>query len=593
MKVLSRLSSLLLCGIAMSAAAQNKFVHIYQSDLNTQTTQELVGYDKNGKPVYTTKTVNLGKFVSYPYQMVDSVSFLAPANGTPTLRLHHHMTGNSSVRTFKGENITKWSIGPDVPKFRITTDPALDEVESRTEYLPGTLTIDGNGVFEDFTGDIQIRGRGNSTWQYAKKAYRIKLPEKTKLCGYRKAKNYVLLANHIDLSFMRNEAACLVTQYSGAPYPTHATPVDVYFNGTYKGSYMLIEKVGINNGSVNIPKEQEAETCMFQLDVSYDEELRAKTPIFKLPLMHKDPDAPEDKAEAQAWYDEWCQDFYKMEQAVASGKNLGDYIDYTSLAQYLLVYNLTCNQEICHPKSIYMYKTRGGKYNFGPAWDFDWAFGYYPTYKYESDDQMSQDEEKKLYNEVVDYATKEFGYENWGFFTYKGVEYMWGGYGWIYIKQANGQWGVWNVGNTVNYLPSYANYLLGVGDNTGRYTGDKEIGNGGEFFLSMIIDNPEFMTAYESVWEEFESHLDEFWADFDAYAQTLEPSAARNHTVWENSYNTAVDSEFNSVIDGRYTGAIRQLRLWIEKRLEIMGDASKNYGLYDPKTTYKRGSITK
>ena len=40
---------------------------------------------------------------------------------------------------------------------------------------------------------------------------------------------------------------------------------------------------------------------------------------------------------------------------------------------------LTDNEEINHPKSTYIYKKKGGKYNMGPIWDFDWAFGYQGT----------------------------------------------------------------------------------------------------------------------------------------------------------------------------------------------------------------------
>jgi hypothetical protein len=34
------------------------------------------------------------------------------------------------------------------------------------------------------------------------------------------------------------------------------------------------------------------------------------------------------------------------------------------------------NYEIHQPKSLYLYKTKGGKYHMGPAWDFDWAYGF-------------------------------------------------------------------------------------------------------------------------------------------------------------------------------------------------------------------------
>ena len=37
---------------------------------------------------------------------------------------------------------------------------------------------------------------------------------------------------------------------------------------------------------------------------------------------------------------------------------------------------LTGNEEINHPKSIFMHKAKTGKFSVGPLWDFDWAYGY-------------------------------------------------------------------------------------------------------------------------------------------------------------------------------------------------------------------------
>ncbi|MDE5843307.1 MAG: CotH kinase family protein [Muribaculaceae bacterium] len=56
-----------------------------------------------------------------------------------------------------------------------------------------------------------------------------------------------------------------------------------------------------------------------------------------------------------------------------------DVFDLESVAKYLLLYQITLNNEIGQPKSIYLHKHSlddGEKYYLGPAWDFDLAFNY-------------------------------------------------------------------------------------------------------------------------------------------------------------------------------------------------------------------------
>src|SRR5690606_11276509 len=53
-----------------------------------------------------------------------------------------------------------------------------------------------------------------------------------------------------------------------------------------------------------------------------------------------------------------------------------NYFDDESFVNYMLIYKLTQNREINHPKSVYINKLPEGKYRMGIIWDFDWAFGY-------------------------------------------------------------------------------------------------------------------------------------------------------------------------------------------------------------------------
>jgi len=68
-----------------------------------------------------------------------------------------------------------------------------------------------------------------------------------------------------------------------------------------------------------------------------------------------------------------------VRSAVITGR-IVDYIDEDALINYMIVIMLADNEEINHPKSIFMYKPKNGKYMMGPLWDFDWCFGFESNY---------------------------------------------------------------------------------------------------------------------------------------------------------------------------------------------------------------------
>ena len=90
-----------------------------------------------------------------------------------------------------------------------------------------------------------------------------------------------------------------------------------------------------------------------------------------------------EKALATPIFNEMESDFNALEGLIFDesfpNNNYLDYFDAAAFVNYLIVYTLTDNEEINHPKSTYIYKKKDGKYNMGPIWDFDWAFGYEGT----------------------------------------------------------------------------------------------------------------------------------------------------------------------------------------------------------------------
>ena len=262
-----------------------------------------------------------------------------------------------------------------IPELTITTtDPSIVEIPSKDYYLEGTLAVNGRGGYEDYTGKTEVKGRGNSTWGYPKKPYRLKLNKKAEICGLGKAKNYVLLANHLDPTLMLNSVAFKIGRLLELPFTNHAIPVDVVLNGIYKGSYLLTEQIEVKENRVDL---DENNSVMWELDSYWDDEPKFKSTAFNLPVMVKDPDLTTEQ------FEYWKKDFNAFTTQFAKepleGNSYVDMIDIESVAKFLITFNLVHNMEINHPKSVFLHKEGNGKYVMGPIWDFDWAYDYEGT----------------------------------------------------------------------------------------------------------------------------------------------------------------------------------------------------------------------
>ena len=262
-----------------------------------------------------------------------------------------------------------------IPELTITTtDPSIAEIPSKDYYLEGTLAVNGRGGYEDYTGKTEVKGRGNSTWGYPKKPYRLKLNKKAEICGLGKAKNYVLLANHLDPTLMLNSVAFKIGRLLELPFTNHAIPVDVVLNGIYKGSYLLTEQIEVKENRVDL---DENNSVMWELDSYWDDEPKFKSTAFNLPVMVKDPDLTTEQ------FEYWKKDFNAFTTQFAKepleGNSYVDMIDIESVAKFLITFNLVHNMEINHPKSVFLHQEGNGKSVMGPIWDFDWAYDYEGT----------------------------------------------------------------------------------------------------------------------------------------------------------------------------------------------------------------------
>ena len=264
---------------------------------------------------------------------------------------------------------------PNGASIPLKTQDWLGETKIKIYRTDGTVDFECT--------DANIRIRGNSTSNYPKKPYALKLEKKASLLGMSKHKRWALLANWMDRTLIRNSTAFFLAKQTGLAWTPSGEFVEVMLNGKHIGNYFLCEQIKIDENRVNInemaPTDVEGDAItggyLLELDVNYDEVNKFKSEKKNLPYMIKEPDE-DDLNQAQFDYIvDYVNRFERMlylDAAFQAGK-FREYIDEDSFIDQWFVFELTQNSEIGHPKSCYMYKDKGGKMFAGPVWDFDWG----------------------------------------------------------------------------------------------------------------------------------------------------------------------------------------------------------------------------
>ena len=271
-------------------------------------------------------------------------------------------------------------------------------VASKDTYVPGTVRIQGVGDWEGLaeTG-CEIRGRGNTTWYWPKKPYLLKLNEKQHIFGMHKHKRWVLLANFMDRTLMRNLVSMKVASMTRLAWTPGCVPVELVLNGRHMGSYLLIEQVRVDNHRVAVtemtPEDNAGDAVtggyLLELDFHYDNPVQWIDPNGHnqqwgngIPFGVKYPDSEEITLQQLAYIKNYVaeaantlygKDFLNPETGYAK------YIDVDSFIDYWIVFEVMGNHELGNPGSVFMHKDRGGKLVAGPCWDFDWGVLSYNT----------------------------------------------------------------------------------------------------------------------------------------------------------------------------------------------------------------------
>ncbi len=274
----------------------------------------------------------------------------------------------------------------NIPVVRIKTDNNAPIVDKKN-YVKGTITIsDPECLYSDeavFEARMGIRGRGNSTWGWEKKPWKVKLDEKASVLGMPADKEWAMLANHSDKTLIRNITAMKISEICGFSWTPRMVSVEVYLNDEYQGVYNFCEHKKVSEDRVNIDVVSGTDNSgdavtggyYFEIEQNMDETTCWETSM-KVPMMFSDPEVP--TAEQLEYVKKYFDDF----EAALHSPDLADpetgyakYVDVESFIHFYFIQELTKNVDGNFRKSSFLTKERGKKLEMYHVWDFDLTLG--------------------------------------------------------------------------------------------------------------------------------------------------------------------------------------------------------------------------
>ena len=341
------------------------------------------------------------------------------ADGSYTIGIAVGENRPISVKILKSENIPSMFITSDIPT------QGRDYVDSsKNNETTAQMTMkEANGTIL-YNGDLtQLKARGNSTFaHYEKKSYQIKLGAKSDLIGQdQKVKTWVLLANYGDATLMHDKFFKDLASQMKMPYVAGCNWVNLWYDGEYRGVYLISEKNSVGSTGVDITDMEDAYSALnpeygtsmqfgqgvnqYGQSYAYTKGLTDPENItggYLIELNHKAWDevngfktkqgvafnvkSPEWASDAAMKYiSEYYQEFEDAVYATdnkgkytgynaQTGKYFYEYVDMDSLVKVFLLQELALNPD-GFISSMYFYKDADGLMYAGPIWDQDMTLG--------------------------------------------------------------------------------------------------------------------------------------------------------------------------------------------------------------------------
>jgi hypothetical protein len=276
--------------------------------------------------------------------------------------------------------------------------------------IDGTMGIIYNGEnqlnqlsdpFNEFYGQIAIEKRGSSSNTFPMKSYGLETrgPDSVNynvsLFDWPSDNDWILYAPYTDKSLIRNVLTYDLGRQMGQ-YAPRTKLCEVILNGSYIGVYVLMERIKINPGRVNVDPLNYTDTLNNQLTGGYiikvDKTTSGGVIAWTSPFTAQAPSTgpiyyqmhDPDISELHPLQLNYIHDYVDNWETALKGVNFANpqigfraFSDELSFIDYMLINELAKNVD-GYRISTFLHKKRvseGGKIHAGPLWDFNLGWG--------------------------------------------------------------------------------------------------------------------------------------------------------------------------------------------------------------------------
>ncbi len=243
-----------------------------------------------------------------------------------------------------------------------------------------------------FQSDARFRIRGNSSRNFSKKSYLLKLVDQEgkenpqPVMGMSAHDQWALYGPFLDKTLMRNYMWMnLSAEVMG--YAPNVRYCEVILNGSYQGLYLMMETIAKGEGRVDLNTYDEGKPYTEYIvrvdkenhdlrDLNTFSNYTLRTVVGAeeqsvLSIVY--PGKQKLNEEICAWIE---RDFSRFEKTLYSSdytdpiRGYQRYIDVDSFVDYYVLQEFLCNNDMCS-RSTYLYKDRLNKIHMGPVWDYN------------------------------------------------------------------------------------------------------------------------------------------------------------------------------------------------------------------------------
>ena len=327
--------------------------------------------------------------------------------------------GSYEVQVMFSENVASVYLCSDDPA-EFGREWVEDSGRKRNKATGRMVMQNANGHIV-YNGELdQIKGRGNSTWESIKKPYQIKISPSANLLETggttNIARTWVLLSNYYDNTVLRNVLALNAGRVLGMESNIESRWVDLYYDAEYRGSYLLTEKVEINDGRVDVadlekvneeinvypdPIEVDRDYTengakyyyceeiispsdvsggyLLEMDFSQRAKLEASYFITSrgYHIVVKSPElaTKEEMHYIASLYQEFEDALYNGGVNPDTGKHFSEYVDLDSMVIHYLINEWTKNRDGLSCSTFFYKDAESDVMTMGPLWDYDLTLG--------------------------------------------------------------------------------------------------------------------------------------------------------------------------------------------------------------------------